>query len=129
MSVDIHAGKRILYKNGNNVWHVGEIVEGNAEVSEFGLFIPVSSLEENSVIYNIEINNLFLDAVQLDSWTTQYSEYFMSKEDYINFIESEDFNKSIENAYMSDGEYAYYAINKYSRNWLEKQPFEFVARF
>lgn len=129
MSVDIHAGKRVLYKNGNNVWHVGEIGEGTAEISEFGLFIPIIPHEELSTIQIIEINNLFLDATEIDPWTKQYKEYFMDKESYIQLIESEDFNKALENAYVSDGEYFYYPVSKYNKTWLEKQPFNYVVRF
>ena len=44
------------------------------------------------------------------------------------WIYGEDFDKNIEHAYVSDGEYYYYNVNKYSEQWLNKQPFDFIVR-
>ena len=52
----------------------------------------------------------------------------MTKEDYIIFTESEDFERARENAYFTDGEYVYYPVSKFSKSCIEKQPFEYVVR-
>lgn len=128
MELDIRAGKRILYKL-NGKWNVGELAQANAYVDK-GLFLPVIKKED---LYNnldhimIEINDIFLEAKPVESWMQDYG-YLMTKEQYIDFINSEDFNKNTEHAYVSDGEYYYYSINKYSEQWLNKQPFDYVVR-
>ena len=128
MELDIRAGKRILYKL-NGKWNVGELAQANAYVDK-GLFLPVIKKED---LYNnldhimVEINDIFLEAKPVESWMQDYG-YLMTKDQYIDFINSEDFNKNIEHAYVSDGEYYYYSINKYSEQWLNKQPFDYVVR-
>ena len=52
----------------------------------------------------------------------------MTKEDYINFIKSEEFERAQENAYFTDGEYIYYPVSKFSKSWIEKQPFNYIVR-
>ena len=83
--------------------------------------------EEVPYLHDVEINDLFLEAVPVEDWMAQYG-YLMPKEKYIEFIQSEDFDKNIEHAYVSDGEYYYYNVNKYSEQWLNKQPFDFIVR-
>ena len=53
----------------------------------------------------------------------------MNKEQYIQWIESEEFERNLEHAYVSDGEYVYYPVSKYNKTWIEKQPFEFIVRY
>ena len=53
---------------------------------------------------------------------------FCAKEEYIELIESEDFDRQSESAYVSDGEYGYYPVSKFTKNWLEKQPFDYIIR-
>ena len=124
MELDIHAGKRILYKV-NGKWNVGELAQGNATVDE-GLFLPVISKENLNCIM-IEINDIFLESKQVEDWMRQYG-YLMTKEEYIEYINNEDFDKNIEHAFVSDGEYYYYSINKFTEQWLNKQSFEYVVR-
>jgi len=130
MERNIHAGMRVLYKQGNSNWMIGTIMEGNAEINTSGIYIPIipkgQTAEEE--IHYTELNNLFTDAVQLNDWVKDYKEYYMTKEEYIQFIESEDFNKALENAYMTDGEYMYYPVSKYTKTWIEKQPFDYITR-
>lgn len=128
MEINIHAGQRVLYKSEGQ-WKVGELARANAYVDK-GLYVPVipqENLYTSLDTIMVEINDLFLEAKVVEDWMQQYG-YLMSKEDYIDFINSEDFDKNIEHAYMSDGEYYYYNVNKYSENWLKKQPFDYVVR-
>ena len=140
MELDIHAGKRILYKKNNNSWNVGELALAQAQLKADGLFLPVYPQELFYIIHSnsytwdepeyiyVNINDIFLEAMPLEDWMKDYSEYFMTKEQYADFVESEDFDKATENAYVSDGEYYYYPVSKYTRNWIEKQPFKYIIR-
>jgi len=130
MDFNIRAGMRVLYKQGNSNWMIGTIHNGNAEINKQGLWIPIVPIGttwEDEIHYS-EINQIFWDAFKLDDWIKDYPKYFMSKEDYIKFIESDEFDKRLENACVSDGEYGYYPVSKYSRQWLEKQPFDYIIR-
>ena len=100
-----------------------------------GIYLPIvpkefMHLEREDVPYvqYAEINQIFTDAQPVDESIKSYEEYFMTKERYCDFVESEDFNKALENSYVSDGEYIYYPISKYNRIWIEKQPFDYVVR-
>jgi len=132
MELDIHTGKRVLYKH-NGQWEVGEISDlMPPAITEKGLFlfiIPKEYINTPDIAYlhDVEINDIFLDAVPVEDWMTQYN-YLMPKNEYIDFIKSDEFDKSIERAYVSDGEYYYYSINKFTEQWLNKQPFEYVVR-
>ena len=130
MKIDIHAGQQVAYKCGSSGWLTGNIYEGKAEITPTGLFIPIipSNMNPEEQIDWAEINDIFFDTVQVEDWLKNYKEYFMTKEEYIQFIESEDFDKAHENAYVSDGNYIYYSVNKYTKNWIEKQPFDYIVR-
>lgn len=131
---NIRAYKRILYKDGNN-WLVGLIAKGNAEINEQGIWVPIIPIQfaemmpdEIPYIQYSEINQIFTNCEKLEDWIKDYSEYFMTKQQYADFVEKEDFNKALETAYVSDGEYYYYPISRYTRAWIEKQPFDYVMR-
>ena len=126
MEFNIRAGMRVLYKENNN-WLVGNTVVGSAELNNTGLLLPIKPKDIGEVVY-AEINQIFWDAFKLEDWIKDYPDYFMTKEDYIKFIESDEFDKRLENACVSDGEYGYYPVSKYSRQWLEKQPFNYIVR-
>ena len=135
MKIDIHAGKRVLYKDGNSGWLVGEVDKRPAEVNEKGVWIAIIPKQfigkpENEIEYiqYAEINNIFTETTTFDPVIKSYSEYYMSKEDYLKFIEGEDFDRASENAYFTDGEYIYYPVSKYSKSWIEKQPFDYIIR-
>lgn len=130
MDFNIRAGMRVLYKQGNSNWMIGNLMEGEAKVSSVGLFLPIIPLGVNpeEEYHYAEINQIYFDAVELNQWVKDYPKYYMTKEDYIKFIESDEFEKQRENAYFTDGEYAYYPVSKYSKAWIEKQPFEYVVR-
>ena len=132
MDLKIHNGMRVLYKH-NGQWCVGKLTnQMSPELNERGLFVFVipkdyMDAEEVPYLHDVEINDLFLEAIPVEDWMAQYG-YLMPKEKYIEFIQSEDFDKNIEHAYVSDGEYYYYNVNKYSEQWLNKQPFDFIVR-
>jgi hypothetical protein len=132
MELDIHEGKRVLYKH-NGQWEVGELTEAhNTKLTNKGLYLSIIPKEfigqDASYLHDAEINDIFLDATPIEDYWRDYKDIFMTKEEYIKFIESEDFVKASEQAYVSDGEYYYYPISKYNKNWIEKQPFEYVVR-
>lgn len=132
MELDIHAGKRILYKQ-NGQWEVGELTEAhNTYLNDKGLFFSIKPIKNKStpplIQHDIEINDIFLDSHPVEDYWREYKDIFMTKEEYIDFIEGEDFIKSIENAFVSDGEYYYYPVSKYTKNWIEKQPFDYIVR-
>lgn len=135
MGTGLHAEQRVLYKDGNSGWLVGTICRGKAEVNERGVWLPIIPIEfatmepdEVPYIHHAEINNIFSDATKVEDWMKDYPEYFMTKEAYADFVESEEFNKSLEISYVCDGDYYYYPISKYTRSWIEKQPFKYVIR-
>lgn len=133
MELKVYAGKRVLYKQGSSGWKVGELKEDKAELTPSGLFLPIIpkeyiGQEEPEEIDWAELNNIFLEALPIQDWMRIYKEYYMTKEEYLDFIESEDFDKNLENAYVADGDYMYYPVSKYSRAWIEKQPFEYIVR-
>ena len=129
MALDIYAGKRVLYKNGNSGWLVGTLQETKvAEVNEQGVWLPIIPKDTENEIHWAEINNIFLEAFPLEDWVKDYPQYYMTKEDYINFIKSEEFERAQENAYFTDGEYIYYPVSKFSKSWIEKQPFNYIVR-
>lgn len=135
MQIDIYAGKRILYKK-NNQWHVGEVASGDAKVTEKGIIIPVlivgnTTTQEIEVANyeNVNINDVFTNIGPVDGWMKKHSEYFKTKEEYIEFIESDDFDKRLEHAFVSDGSYYYYPVSTYTRSWIKKQPFDYIVRY
>ena len=137
MKIDIRAGKRVLYKDGGSGWLVGIIDHKDAEINEQGIWLPIipkqfinMDAEDVPYIQYAEINNVFLEAEKVDDYIKDYSDIFMTKEEYIKIVEEDEtFVKAIEQAYVSDGEYYYYPITKFTRTWIEKQPFEYVVRF
>lgn len=135
MELDIHEGKRVLYKHKGQ-WAIGYLTEAhNTILTDKGLYLSIIPVEFKDqdwknvpYIHDAELNDIFLDAFSIPEGIKSYKEYFMSKEEYIQFIESEDFDRQSEIAYVSDGEYGYYRISKYTKNWIEKQPFDYVVR-
>lgn len=127
MNFNIRAGMRILYKQGNSNWMIGNIANGNAEINEQGLWIPVipKNITNKEEIHFTEINQTFTDAIKLEDWM---KDNLIQKEDYIKIIQQEGFEKNLENAWFSDGEYYYYPISKFSEGWIMRQPFDYVIR-
>ena len=124
MNIDIHAGKRVLYKYGNSNWIIGNIVEGPAKVSISGVFVPIKPKDAGGTV-DIEINQIFTDAIKLEDWM---KDNLVKKEDYVKIIQKEGFEKNLENAWFSDGEYYYYPVSKFSEGWIMRQPFNYVIR-
>ena len=129
MELNIHAGMRVLYKKNGSNWLIGEMGGGNASITEHGLFLPIWSInKEETDCTLININDIFFDAVKLDDWVKDYPQYYMTKEEYIKLTQEEDFDRQRENAYVTDGEYIYYPVSKFSKSWIEKQPFDYIVR-
>ena len=129
MELNIHAGMRVLYKKNGSNWLIGEMGGGNASITEHGLFLPIWSInKEETDCTLININDIFFDAVKLDDWVKDYPQYYMTKEEYIKLTQEEDFDRQRENAYVTDGEYMYYPVSKFSKSWIEKQPFDYIVR-
>jgi len=122
MERNIHAGMRVLYKK-NGQWKVGTLQEGDAIIDDKGLALPI--VDEESYA---DFNDIFFDGFEIDEYIKDYKEYFMTKEEYIAFIQGDDFDRQLENAYVSDGEYGYYPVSRYTKNWIEKQPFDYIYR-
>ena len=135
MKLDIRAGKRVLYKHKKQ-WCVGRLANLRPEINTKGLFlfiVPQEFIQEPDeenipYVHDAEINDIFLDGVKLSEYDKSNPDFFMTKQDYEDLVESEDFIAGAETAWVSDGEYCYYPISKYNRNWLEKQPFDYVLR-
>lgn len=135
MDLHIRAGMRVLYKHDGK-WNIGELAYSqNATVNNKGLFLYIIPKEfigmpdkEIPYLHDAEINDIFFDAHIVDEAWKDY-DIMIPKEKYIEIIEEDDFIKSLENAYVSDGEYYYYPVTKFNRAWIEKQPFEYVVRF
>lgn len=129
----IYAGKRVLYKHDGQ-WLVGLLSERNPTITTKGLYLFVVpkefiGLEDKDIpfVHDAEINEIFLDAQPVEDWMKQYHN-LMTKEEYIAFIESDDFERTIEQAWVSDGEYYYYPVSKYNATWILKQPFNYIVR-
>lgn len=131
--INIHAGQRVLYKH-NGQWNVGKLTnQMPPELTEKGLFVFVipkeyMDAEEVPYLHDAEINNLYLDAKPVENWMAEYHQ-LITMDEYIEFVNSEDFDKNAEDAYVSDGEYYYYSISKFNEQWLRKQPFAYIVRF
>ena len=136
MELNIRAGMRVLYKHNNSNWLIGRLRPGAAVMTDNGLYLYVwtndtvaeGDKDEDEYVASVNINDIFFDAVKLDDWIKDYPQYFMTKEDYIKLTQEEDFDRQRENAYVSDGEYMYYPVSKFSKSWIEKQPFDYVVR-
>ena len=127
MENKIHAGMRVLYKQGCSNWLVGTTIVGSAEINNQGIYIPIvpKGMNKDEKIEYAEINNIFTDAVEIEDWMRSS---LMTKEEYIKIMDNEDFHKSTEVAWVSDGEYYYYPISKFTENWIIKQPFDYILR-
>ena len=125
MELNIRAGMRVLYKQGNSNWMVGTILQGSAEINEQGLWIPILPKDTDEEVHYAEVNQIFFDATELDGWM---KDRLITKEEYIKYIKDEDFDRHTENAWVSDGEYYYYPISKFNEIWINKQPFDYVIR-
>ena len=141
MELNIHADMRVLYKEEDNgPWKVGVIKEGEAYVDKRGIKIPVYPIEtwkEMMDARNYEyaevqvkwhtpyITNMRFESTELQDWM---KDSLLTKEEYVKVIQSEDFHRSTEVAWVSDGEYYYYPVSKFNDVWVMKQPFDYILR-
>ena len=132
METKIRAGQRVLYKDGNSGWLVGIIDNGHADVNEQGIWIPIIPLrfahmdvEDIPYIQYAELSTLFTEGQPVEDWMKPY---LIKKDDYIKIISSDDFERALEEAWVSDGEYYYYPVSTYTEKWIDKQPFAYIMR-
>ena len=140
MELNIRAGMRVLYKKNNSNWLVGQVNPGNGIINENGIFIPILTQkgieqkgatkdtytwDEEPEYVMINVNDIYADAHPLEDWM---KDTLITKEEYINIIHGEDFHRTIESAWVSDGEYYYYPVSKFNDNWIAKQPFDYILR-
>ena len=132
METKIRAGQRVLYKDGNSGWLVGIVDNGNAEVNEQGLWIPIIPLqftgmarEDVPFVQYAELSTLFLEGAEVEEWM---KDNLFTKDEYIKIIEDEEFDRHLEYAWVSDGEYYYYPVSKFNETWINKQPFTYILR-
>lgn len=132
METKIRAGQRVLYKDGNSGWLVGIVDTGNAEINEQGLWIPIIPLrfadmarEDVPYIQYAEMSTLFTEGQPLESWMQPT---LLDKADYIKIINDEEFERALESAWVSDGEYYYYPVSTFTEKWINKQPFSYILR-
>ena len=125
MENKIHAGMRVLYKQGGNNWKIGTVMFGTAEVNDLGVWIPIDPKDIDEEIHFAEINNIYTDAVPVEDWM---KDSLLTKEEYVKVTQEEDFHRSTEVAWVSDGEYYYYPVSKFNESWIMKQPFDYILR-
>lgn len=132
METKVHAGMRVLYKDGGSGWLVGIVDRGKAEVNEQGIWIPIIPLKFTHMAYEdipyiqyAELTTLFTEGQEVEEWMRSS---MITKEEYVKIVQSEDFERNLENAWVCDGEYYYYPVSKYAENWIMKQPFNYIIR-
>ena len=124
MDINLRAGQRVLYKK-NGVWQVGILQPGNANLTSEGLFANVFDINDQHLEKNLNVNSLYLNGFELEDWMKDPSyDMLLTKEQVIEKLNTESI--VIEKAYVSDGEYAYYPVNTFRANWINKQPFEYI---
>lgn len=125
MNTNLHAGQRVLYKK-NGGWRVGTLPPGNMNLTTEGLLANVYDLQDKHFEKNVNVNGLYLNGFELEDWAKS-PEYCMPKEKFIEYMHSDEFIQGNFVAYVSDGEYAYYPVNKFHETWINKQPFEYIV--
>ena len=126
METKIHAGRRVLYKH-NSGWKPGELLANSARLTSEGLYFSIMNQEgimEQDVLYD----NLYLDGVQLQDWEQDPSNGVLFEvEEFLQKMEEEELTKNDGTAYVSDGEYRYYPVSTFTKNWIKKQPFRYIV--
>jgi len=125
MEINLHAGQRVLYKK-NGAWRAGTLPPGAMNLTTEGLFANILDVQDKHFEKNINVNGLYLNGFELDDWAKS-PEYCMPKQKFIEYMHSDDFIQQPHTAFVSDGEYAYYPVNKFHENWINKQPFEYIV--
>ena len=125
---NIYANQRVLYKGPNHAWRVGHLVMNGALLQSDGLFFMVQDEETNGTELHVALNDLFLDARELQDWVRDRDNHFLyTKEEFISMLQDEDFDIRSGTAYMSDGEYEYYKVAHFNENWINRQPFKYIV--
>lgn len=125
MDINLHAGQRVLYKK-NGSWRVGTLPPGSMNLTTEGLFANVYDLQDKHFEKNLNVNGLFLNGFELEDWARS-PEYCMPKDKFIEYMHTDEFIQERHTAFVSDGEYAYYPVNKFHETWINRQPFEYIV--
>lgn len=113
-----YCGMPILFKNGYG-WQSGKLFRADLNNN-----LTFSVLDNNEhQIDNISCENIFFHAHRLEDW--EY-DYLYDKEEFLERYQDEEFTPITHSAFVSDGVYVYYRVDKWNKNWLDKQPFEYV---
>ena len=124
---NIYANQRVLYKH-NRAWRTGHLVMNGAILQSDGLFFMVQDEETNGTEMHVPLNELFLEARELQDWMRDPSNGFLyTKEKFIEMMNDEDFDPRNGTAYVSDGEYEYYKVAHFNKAWIDRQPFEYIT--
>lgn len=125
MEINLKAGQRVLYKR-NGVWRPGTLPPGHMNLTTEGLFTTIYDIADQTFEKNINVNSLYLNGFPLEDWAKE-PPYCMKKQEFIEIMHSDEFIEEPHTAFVSDGDYAYYPVNKFTENWINKQPFEYIV--
>jgi hypothetical protein len=115
---DIYKGMRVLFKK-NHGWQIGELYSAKLDDNLTFSVIDINGDE----ITDITGDNIFFNTRVLDEWE---QDYVYNKEDFLQRYEDGEFSPTTHTAWVSDGEYVYYRVDKWNKNWLSKQPLSYV---
>lgn len=118
METNIYKGQRVLFKAIGG-WQAGTL--DSTVLNADGLYFNIINLNNETV--QVRIENIFFNARILEDWE---EDYLYNVEDFFQKIADGDITSQTHSAWMSDGEYAYYSVAKWSRNWINKQPFKYI---
>ena len=125
---NIYANQRVLYKGPNHSWRTGHLIMNGALLQEDGLYFMVQDEETNGTELHVPLNDLFLEARQLENWMCDpHNGILYHKETFIEMLQDEDFDPRDGTAYVSDGEYEYYKVAHFNESWLNRQPFDYIT--
>ena len=124
---NIYAGQRVLYKVNDSSWRVGNLITNGAFLGEDGLRFMVQDPDGEKTDMGIPVSNLFFEAEKLQDWEKDSSNGIIyTKQEFIDYINDEEFDARLGEAFVSDGEYKYYRVAHFNEGWINRQPFEYI---
>lgn len=121
MDIKLKAGLRVLYKKNGN-WKAGVLQPGTVDLTSEGLYVNIFDVTDQHLEKRVNANTLYLNCTELEDWMKDSC--LLSKADFLAAMEEQTFCAG--DAFVSDGEYAYYPVSKYHEAWINKQPFDFI---
>ncbi len=126
METKIFAGRRVLYKH-NSGWRVGELLPNGVKLTPEGLFFSIMNVD-GILEPQIPYEHLYFDSVELKDWERDPSNGVLyTVDDFLQKMEDEELTKNDGLAYVSDSEYRYYPVSTFTKNWIKKQPFQYIV--